>query len=343
MIRPIRLTDIWSLERRRHVASLNFPESAVRGFSPARFGIRSALGPVGNGAGGVVLSSRMRPVAACYYECPRHSDEARLLALCSYRDEDDRMTSSWERLVERICLRAAGDGKLRVIARPEEGDPAAMALRKSGFTAATREHILLSPPLSASAERVPGFEALGGNDVWNAWKLYSRTEPVPVQRAEGLTPASWLRGRRSRGTRRQEWILRTDGEIVVHQELLTGARLSVSRLHYDSSRREELGRAVDHLLMLAARRQSARLYCVVREHQTELHSILLHRGFTSVRSQVRLVLYTSVLSYALEPQRTAVLEKAVPVFRTGVSGLTHETEGTPTPATDWYNLCKGDV
>lgn len=342
MIRPIRLTDIWSLERRRQVASLNFPDSVVRDFSPARFSVRAALGPAGKGASGLLLSSRMRPLAACYYESPRSSEDARLLALSSFQDEEKAL-AAWERLIERACLRAAGDGKLRVLATPEEGSEEAHILRKLGFTVATREHVLIGRVPSTPPEWVPDFEPLSSDGVWDAWKLYNRTEPVPVQRADGLTPASWLRGRRIRRSQRQEWILRTDGELSVHQELVHGPRLSAARFHLDPERREALPAVVAHALALAARRHSTALYCVVREHQTELESYLLDSGFALVRSQVRLVLYTSILSHASELQRMTALEKPAPAFRTSISGISHGPYRGPGAQSDWYNLYEGEI
>jgi hypothetical protein len=338
LIRPIRLTDLPGLKRRQKVVSLDLPESAVRDFSPTRFGARSALGPLRGGADGLLYTSRMRPHAACFYHSPRNGEDIRLVALSTFRDDEAATVAAWERLVERTCLRAAGDGRLRVLARPEEGGECAQLLHKLGFTVATRERVLVRAAKPPSAERQPGFEPLRNDDVWDAWKLYNRTEPVAVQRAEGLTPASWQRGRRAGRRLRQEWILRDDGNAVLHTELLLGRRASALTFHYEPSHRGALPAAVLHAQAMCARRQVDVVYCVVREHQAELEGLLLERGFELARSQVRLVLYTSVLAYAGESYQLAALEKAAAAWRARVSGIYGSgPESGATPGIDWYN------
>lgn len=338
MIRPIRLTDIPGLKLQQHVVPLNLPECAVRNFSPARFGARSSLRIGRAGANGLVYTSRMRPIAACLYHSPRHSEAARLTALSSLVGAGDRALAAWERLIERTCLRAAGDGKLRVLARPEDGSECARLLHRLGFTVATREHVLVKAADGHTGpERAGRFERLERDDVWDAWKLYNRTEPVTAQRAEGLTPASWWREHRARRGPREGWVLRVGGDVAVHQELLYGKKDAALTLHFEPEHRGVLPDAVDHALAVCAARQVEKLYCVVREHQAELEGLLLERGFRLARSQVRLVLYTSVLSYSTEAARLAAAEK-VPAAFPGFPGLSRGIERGASQGLDWYNI-----
>ncbi len=342
MIRPARLTDLPGLNRPQHLLSLDLPNSVVREFSPAGFAARSALGPLRGGADCLLYTHRMRPIAACYYDSPGRGEEASIVALSAFGNSNDQGTwVAWERLAERTCLRAAGDGKLRVVAKPEEGSELAGLLHKLGFTIATRERVLVSTGASLAGERQPGFEPLRNDDVWDVWKLYSRTEPVVVQRAEGLTPASWLRSRKARRKLRQEWLLRVDGNVVVHTELMLGQRSASISFHYEPAHRDALPAAILHLRALCARRQIESVYCVVREHQAELEGLLLDSGFESVRQQVRLVLYTSVLAFAGEPMQIPATEKAAAVWRGAtMQDLSGGQEHAQIPGPDWYNYVK---
>lgn len=321
MIRPIRLTDLWAL-RSQTIEALDMPEMHVRGFSALRFGARSATLPVRTQSEILLSTHRMRPIASCYSFLPRGGEESRLVALGSWGGDPETTLDAWGGLLQRTCLRAAGDGRLRVVARPEaEGEPARL-LQRLGFTTVTREHVLAVAVHPAKAQRQPGYAPLQRRDAWDAWKLYNRTEPATVARAEGLTPASWWRRRRLQGGLLEEWILRADGDVVVHVELLCGRESASLSLHYDPEHRGRLGSALEHALAICAGRKLGLLLCTVRDHQAEMEGLLLDRGFDPLRAQLRLALYTSVLSYAREHRTVpATGEKAVPIGRRGVSGM----------------------
>gem|GEM_PF-1151845 len=338
MIRPFRLTDILATKRQQQFALLDLPDSIVRGFAPAHFAARSALGPARLGANGLVYTNRMRLIAGCLYDSPRRGEDVRLIALTGYSHEDAEALAAWERLVERTCLRAAGYGRLRVVARPEEGSTCAGMLHKLGFTIATRERILARTVSAEPQNRPASFELLRSNDVWDAWKLYSRTEPLSVQRAEGLSPASWWRGRRLRRRPFQEWILRNNGNAVVHLELHYGRHNAALRFHYEPEYRGSLSDATEHAIGVAARAKVNTVYCVVRDHQADLESLLLDGGFVVAHSQVRLVLYTSVLSSVTDVLPSSGVERAPSGLRTGMTGLSQTDNAGSGQNADWYNL-----
>lgn len=326
MIRPIRLTDLWAL-RSQSIEALDMPEMHVRGFSALRFGARSAALPMPSRSELLLSTHRMRPIASCYTFLTRGGEEARLVALGSWTSDPETTLDAWGGLLQRTCLRAAGDGRLRVVARPEIGGEPARLLQRLGFTIVTREHVLASAVDPARAQRQPGYLPLQRRDAWDAWKLYNRTEPATVARAEGLTPASWWRRRRSQGGVLEEWILRADGEVAVHGELLCGRDSASLSLHYDPEHRDRLGSALGHALAICASRKLGLLLCTVRDHQAEMESLLLENGFDSVRAQLRLALYTSVLTYAPEHRTVpATGEKAIPIGRRGVSGMSRSDE-----------------
>ena len=337
MIRPYRLTDLLGTRRQQHVTLLDLPESTIRDFSPAGFVARSALGPVRVGAQALLYTNRRRPIAGCLYDWPFRGEDVRLVALTGYGHDEPEAFAAWERLVERTCLRAAGYGRQRVVARPEDGSDCANLLHKLGFTIATRERIFARTLNDEKQVTPAGFELLRSNDVWDAWKLYSRTEPVSVQRAEGLTPASWWRGRRLRRRPYQEWILRSDGNAAVHLELHYGRVDSALRFHYEPNHHDSLPDATAHAIAVASRRKVKTLYCVVRDHQSDLERVLLSQGFTLIRSQVRLVLYTSVLSSVMDVTPLPVAERVPSGLRTGMTGLSQTKDRESGQSSDWYN------
>lgn len=321
------------------MAPLDVPDALVQGFSAQQFAGRSMLGPLRFGADALVLSSGWRPLASCYSLTPRGGDDTRLLALGSFmRDEADAVLA-WERLIERACLRAAGAGKMRVLARPEEGSEGAGALRRLGFTAVTGEEVYARPLDATRRPRQPGFEPLQRDDVWDVWKLYSRTEPLPVQRAEGLSPASWWRGRRARRRPRGEFILRAGGDVVVHQELLFGPGGAAVALHYEPEHRDAVEPALEHALAISAERGARVVYCTAREHQADMRGPLEALGFGLVRVQTRLVLYTTVLSYAREARALPGVERAR-VLRPTPSPFSSREAGA-TAESRWYNSGEG--
>lgn len=331
MIRAIRLTDISALGGRQHVAPLDLPDGHVLRFSPRLFGARAALGPLRSGAEGLLLTSGHAPRAACYYDAPRRGEHARILALATF----DGDAPALGRLVERVCLRAAGDGKMRVLARPEDGGELAGLFHALGFTVATRETVYARAV--GETPHAPDPEPLRRDDVWDAWKLYNATEPVPLRHAEGLTPLSWQRERRARRGARQGWVVRAEGNVIAHHELLIGEREAALGVYFDPAHRALLPGVVDHALATCARLGKEQLYCTVREHQAELDGLLLARGFEAVRRQVRLVLYTSVFSYAPEVVQSAALGRAAALLRAGVSGLSGSSAGREASRwTEWY-------
>ena len=313
------------------------PDAAVRGFSPARFAVRSTLLPFHSGALTLLSTSGRRAVGACYSVAYRHSEEARVIALGCYGDDWHRILAAWEQLLELTCLRAAGHGKLRVLAHTEDGSPEEEAVARLGFTAVTRETVFVLKPPSQTFERRTALQPLQSTDVWDAWKLYSQTEPVTLQRSDGLTPASWWKGRRARRGPYREWILRSDSAIVLHEELLFGRRGAALRFHYQPAYRDALTPAVEHALALAGRRQLKALYCVAREHQQELAGLLQDFGFVTVRSQTRRVLYTSVLSYVHEAAALPVVERTSPALRSGLTRISTDPDARPGPYVERYN------
>lgn len=313
------------------------PEALVRGFSPATFATRSSLGPLRAGAETLLSTARWHPVASCYSVSHRRGETTRLLALGRSSADEAAVHAAWERLVERTCLRAAGDGKLRVLARPEEGSEPAHVLARLGFTSVTGEQIWGRGCSPGAGERTSHYQPLRSNDAWDAWKLYNRTEPSTVQRAEGLTPASWWKGRRLRRGPYQEWILREAGDLVIHLELVFGRHAAALSLHYDPEYRDALPSALGHALAVCSQRQIDAIYCTVRDHQAELNGLLAYSGFEPVRSQTRLVLYTSVLSYATEASALPAVEKVTPVLRTGLTRFSRGRDDESDPLADWYN------
>lgn len=318
------------------------PNTLVRGFSPVHFAVRSAAGPLSAGADTLLATTRIRPAACCYSLSPHHGDDARLIALGSFREDDDTRARIWGRLIERACLRAAGEGKLRVSARSEEGSDCSRLLRRLGFTTVTGEQVFARacgpPPRRPSPNLVP----LRSDDAWDVWKLYNRTEPATVQRAEGLTPSSWWKGRRLRRRPYQEWILRVDGNVVVHEELIYGRRYAALSLHYDPTYRGCLDSAIEHAISVCADRGLTAMYCTIREHQTELEGLLEHAGFELARAQTHLVLYTSVLGYVQEGHSLPVVDRGSPVFRTTMSRLSDHRDNPSSRKADRYNIVKGN-
>ncbi|MDQ3856189.1 MAG: hypothetical protein M3281_07335, partial [Chloroflexota bacterium] len=258
---------------------------------------------------------------------------AQLLALGYFGEDEDRIVRAWEGLIERACLRAAGEGRLRVLARAEDDSEWYRVLRWLGFTAVTREQVYSRAVEPVSAPGGTSLTPVQREETWEVWKLYSRTEPATVQRAEGLTPSTWWRGRRLRSGTRQEWVLAADGSVVLHADLLLGPTSGALEMHYDPEYRQHLPLAIHQAQVTGAARGMRTLYCTVREHQSELDTALQENGFTPMLAQTSMVLYTSVLSYA--PERSTAVEKASPVLRTTMGSASRSTGEQSGMACTW--------
>jgi len=120
-------------------------------------------------------------------------------------------------------------------------------------------------------------------------------------------------------------------------EMHYGRHAAALRLHYEPEHRGSLSDATEHAMSAATRRNMHAVYCVVRDHQADLERLLLDKGFEVAHTQVRLVLYTSVLSSVTEMVASPALERVPAAWRTGMTGLTQAGNEESGRHTDWYN------
>lgn len=205
-------------------------------------------------------------------------------------------------LVRAVVQSAGLDGVKRVYARVEPDSSIKSSLRQNGFSAYSRERIMVanSVPEMASA---PGVRAQERSDVWSIHQLYIQTTPREVQYAEALTSHSWEVDaiRRSSGHGCCGWLV-TDGYLA------SGYIRAISRRDAHiidfmiSPEHRDLfpilvGTAFRHLASMPGRRA----WVVVRDYQSEFIPFLYELGFGIERAQEALVRYTTA------PVRSAVM------------------------------------
>lgn len=337
-VESIKLPDLLRARSPQAYEPLNTPEDRISKFSPSRQNLASALYPQWFGTHAFVARDSNKVLASCYVRLVRQSDEARLVALCSFTGNPVKLAAAWERTLQAACFFAAMHGKTRVVASAEDGSDVAILLRKVGFTTTTREHLLYKGSPTKHGDVQSPFAQLGKAQEWDAWKLYNATEPALVKRAEGMTATEWADRRRSRYRSSQEWALRHDDKVVLLLEAAFGRSSCVLNLFYYPDCSHLLPSALTHAQMQCELKGIRSLYWLVRDHQPELYSLLSEEGFVAQREQMRLVFYTTLLNRQRAVGTSPQTETAANLARTnGTSQLISGLGETSEPTDDWYN------
>ena len=191
----------------------------------------------------------------------------------------------------------------------------AAAFHTAGYSRYSEETIysLLTPvDLPEPLADLPLREQEQG-DTWALHQLYTLTAPKGVQYAEAHTSHRWdvphspsaaMRG----GTREWGFVVERGHELAIYCRVARRGDRSRLEFLYEPAARELLPSTLTAILRWLAPDPGERIYCTVRDYQTELGSALRDLGFSFLEVQDVLVRYTVVAArtpVAVSRERTA--------------------------------------
>jgi hypothetical protein len=231
----------------------------------------------------------------------------------------------WEALLAH-GVRAAGlRGVRRLFARVPVGHPLIETMRRSGWTAYSREMVFRAERLTPLARSTQSLRLQEPADTWAIHQLYAHSVPRQVQEIEALTSHVWHmepRTRLKRGVKRTGWLIEEDGSLAAYARYTKGPRAGMIDVVVPPGERARLGALLDGVIATPSRPRP--VYCALRTYLTDLRRELTDRGFVEVGEQELLIRYTTatVRTSAVEPIHFPVelrpaLPRRVPTFLEG--------------------------
>lgn len=222
----------------------------------------------------------------------------------------------WEALLTH-GVRAAGlRGVRRLFARVPVGHPLIESMRRSGWTAYSRETVFRAERTVARSRVIQGLRPQEPADTWAIHQLYAHSVPRQIQEIEALTSQVWhidQQRRRRKGIRRTGWLLEDGGTLAGYARLSKGSRAGMIDIVVTPGDRRRFGALLDGAAM--APNQPRTTYCALRAYLLELRDELTDRGFVEVGEQELFIRYTTAAARtpALDPVHFPVeLRPALP-------------------------------
>jgi hypothetical protein len=344
-IRAMGAADLLGLLRmRRGGARLNLPDALVSGYTPLTGIARGRWNPLRSGRVRTYIAAEGRMPRAFIQVRERLAEQRHkwdVLYLGATRtpqaDYSARRGELWVALLDHATAAAGRRGVQRLFARVGGGGEAAAAFHTAGYSRYSEETIysLLTPgALPALTDDLP-LRAQEPGDTWALHRLYTLTAPKGVQYAEAHTSHHWeVPHSRSAamhgGTREWGFVTERGHELAIYCRVARRGGRSRLELLYEPAARELLIPTLTAILRWLAPDPGERVYCTVRDYQTELGSALRDLGFSFLEVQDVLVRYTVVTARA---PVAAARERAARERR---------LVGVPAGSLRWHGFATGD-
>lgn len=344
-IRAMGAADLLGLLRmRRGGARLNLPDALVSGYTPLTGIARGRWNPLRSGRVRTYIAAEGRMPSAFIQVRERLAEQRHkwdVLYLGATRtpqaEYSARRGELWVALLDHTTAAAGRRGVQRLFARVVGGGEAAAAFHAAGYSRYSEETIysLLTPgELPAPTDDLPLREQEPG-DTWALHQLYTLTAPKGVQYAEAHTSHRWELPRSPSatmhgGTREWGFVVERGHELALYCRVARRGGRSRLELLYEPAARELLTPTLTAILRWLAPDSGERIYCTVRDYQTELGSALRDLGFTYLEVQDVLVRYTVVTArapVAVSRERAAREQRLV---------------GVPVGSLRWHSFATGD-
>jgi len=343
-IRAMGAADLLGLLRmRRGGVRLNLPDALVSGYTPLTGIARGRWNPLRSGRVRTYIAAEGRMPSAFIQVRERLAEQRHkwdVLYLGATRrpraDYSARRGDLWVALLDHTAAAAGRRGVQRLFARVGGGEAAA-AFHTAGYSRYSEETIysLLTPgDLPPPLDDLPLREQEAG-DTWALHQLYTLTAPKGVQYAEAHTSHRWdlpharsvaMRG----GTREWGFVVERGHELAIYCRVARRGGRSRLELLYEPAARELLTPTLTAILRWLVPDSGERIYCTVRDYQTELGSALRDLGFNFLEVQDVLVRYTVVTARApvAVSRERAARERRLVGVPAGSSADTASQQGT---------------
>jgi len=222
----------------------------------------------------------------------------------------------WRGLLEHLSVVKGESGIQRIFATVPDGGPAADLLRKIGFSAYARRHVLRLGQLPAELD-VAGnahFRPARDADAQVLQRLRSSLIPRPVQHAEGGSHAEkdrtsllpWWKSREIK-----EYVWKEGADIQAYVRIIVGQDGHWLRLLLEPTAASLADAVLSNSLSLLSSYPARPVYCAVREYEGGVQGALDAVGFEFLASEVLMVKHMAVRARVPVNKLSPALEKGV--------------------------------
>lgn len=296
-IRPVRLADLPLLTRlRRQTLRLDLPASLVMRFSPLRAALASWF-PLTTGTRTFVLGEpRLRAFVQVAARARGQKWEVVYLG-AGIRESCEADSHPWPLLLNYAAIAASRRRVTRLLAKVPETVADLVCFRRAGYTPYARE--LIYTKVYSEEDRYvdagPELRPQRASDAWMIHRLYFATAPRAVQDAEAHTSNHWeLRRVRSGGLRERGWVVEEEAETVAYARALSRWHVHMVEWLFGPAQREMVPGLVRQTLAQLPAAPGDRVYCCLREYQSEVEEAVQAAGFTLSGTQALMVKYLAV-------------------------------------------------
>lgn len=327
-IRPVRLADLPLLTRlRRQTLRLDLPASLVTRFSPLRAALVSWF-PLTTGTRTFVLGEpRLRAFVQVAARARGQKWEMLFLGGAGIRESCETDSHPWLLLLNYAAVAAGRRRVTRLLAKVPETVVDLVCFRRAGYTPYARELIYTKVYSEEDhcAGAGPELRPQRASDAWMIHRLYFATAPRTVQDAEAHTSNHWeLRRVRSGGLRERGWVVEEEAETVAYARALSRWHVHMVEWLLDPAQREMAPGLVQQTLAQLPAAPGDRVYCCLREYQSEVEEAVQAAGFTLSGTQALMVKYLAVKATVRErvfgPARPAAARRVPSYLRRAGGG-----------------------
>ena len=222
----------------------------------------------------------------------------------------------WRGLLEHLSVAKGEAGIQRIFATVPDGGPAADLLRKMGFSAYARRHVMRLEQLPAELDAAGNarFRPARDADAQALQRLRSSLIPRPVQHAEGGThaekdPTSLLPWWKSREIK--EYVWKEGADIQAYVRIVVGQGGHWLRVLLEPTPAGLADAVLSDSLSLLSFYPARPVYCAVREYEGGVQGALDAVGFEFLASEVLMVKQMAVRARVPVNKLSPSLEKGV--------------------------------
>jgi hypothetical protein len=313
MIRPVTLSDLWTLRRKPRSQVWLYNEAMLA--QPHRqlwFALRCLL--EGNGRDGATFIYQERGMRAAAQAVGRSGKpEQDIVMLSAYGGGHGHPTDPdvWFRLMERLIVHAGHHRVQRLYAAlSQRHEELREIFRQLGFAGYAQQIVLrLEGPDWDQGITLAPMRPQARRDDWGIHRLYGVITPHAVQQAEARVARDWRipLTQSWRRPRRRGWVLGPDGNLSAALQFTSGPAAHILTMLIHPEARD----IVTDVLRFGLGQISDTLpvYLMLREYQSELLTPASDIGFQPIGEQALLFKQTTVA--VRRPSLIPVLEPAV--------------------------------
>lgn len=315
MIRPVTLSDIWTLRKKPRSQVMLYNEAMLAlPHRPFWFALRCVVeGSAHEGATFVYREGSLGAVVQSVGRRGRPEHDVTLMAAYGGGQGHPTDPDVWFRLLETLCIEVGAARVQRIYAAlSQRHEELREIFRQLGFSGYSQQSVLrLEGPDWDQGTTLAPMRRQSSRDVWAIHKLYGAVTPRAVQLAEARDARSWMLplDHSWRRPYQSAWVLGSEDSLIAYLHRTSGPAAHVLSLLMLPEAREM---TTDVLRFgLAQISDALPVYLLLRDYQQELFLPAGDLGFQPVAEQtlfckhttvaVRRSLLTPVLEHGPEP------------------------------------------